>query len=213
MALPQKNASASEWPALRSGAAKDRAVAAAPGDDHLGARLEHVADRLRAHDGDDAVGAVERGRVAVGAAVETPDRGAVLEAPPDVVDGDLGVDRGQPERPEAMLGDDLPDQPHVLIDPAVGARVRGRAEDQRDAETSGREQHRLDVVALPDLVGGRPVRAQRIRSDVGAAGVGDDEIGRGRAAALEARPLERRRAEVARRGDDPDGLHEDLSRG
>ena len=74
-------------------------------------------------------------------------------------------------------------------------------------QAPGRQQHRLDVVALPDLVGGGPVGAQRIRSDVGAAGVGHDEVGRRGAAALEARLLERGGAEVAGRGDDPDRLH------
>src|SRR5437867_8668316 len=89
----------------------------------------------------------------------------------------------------------------------VGAGVRRRAEDQRDPEASRRHEHRLDVVTLPHRVGCRAVRAQRIGPDVGAAGIGDDEIGAHAAAALEAGLLERGRPEVAGRRDDADRLH------
>src|SRR5262249_12680445 len=53
----------------------------------------------------------------------------------------------------------------------------------------------------------RLIGAERKRADVRAPRVGDDEIGALRTSALEAPLLERRRAQVPRRRNDPDRFH------
>src|SRR5262250_3985695 len=89
---------------------EDRAIAAAPGDHDVDARLQRVSYWLGAHDGHDAVGAVERRGVRVGAAVEAADRGARAETAPDLVDRNLRVDGGQVERGEPVLPRDVAHQ-------------------------------------------------------------------------------------------------------
>jgi len=100
--------------------------------------------------------------------------------------------------PARELADDL----GVLVHAAVGARIRGRAHDHRHAEPASRQQHQLEIVPLP--LGGATVLVgtERLRSDVAAPGVCDDRVGTAAHTDVEAAPLDRREAEVARRRED-----------
>ena len=73
------------------------------------------------------------GESATGSPVEPLDPGAARDLELQVVDRLLGIDRRQLERGEPVLRGDVANQCHKLVDAAVGAGIRGRADDHRHA--------------------------------------------------------------------------------
>src|SRR5204862_4852812 len=89
--------------------------------------------------------------------------------------------------------------------------VGGGADDHRHAKRPRREQHQLEIVALPLLRAAVLVGAERLRPDVAASGVRDDRVGMACDAELEAPALDGREAEVTGGRQDAQALrHGDL---
>ena len=122
-------------------------VPAAPGDDHVRAHVEELQERMHAGDRDDARGVVYLLRLEVGKAAEPgyllPRGHLALQ----VVLADLGIEVADLELRDAVLGRQLLDDPDELVHPAVGARVPGRADDERDAALARGGEEQLQLLA------------------------------------------------------------------
>jgi hypothetical protein len=101
-----------------------------------------------------------------------------------------------------VLRRDLAQQAHELVDATIGAGVGGRADDHRHAEPAGFDQHHLQVVALPRFEADMLIGAERPRTHVAGAGIGDDVVGPQRATMQEAGLLQRGEGQVAGRTKD-----------
>jgi hypothetical protein len=186
---------------------KERGVGTAPADDDVGPHLEQAPVGVHAGHGDDARGRIELGLGQVGEALEPAHARAVTQALAHPLGAHLRVEPPEPERRQAVLRGQLPDDPAVQVHPAVRARVPGRADDHRHPQPARSQQHLLEVVALPAFRAAGGVGAQRHRADVVAAGVGGDDVRAGVDAELEARRTQGRETEVSVRADDLQGMH------
>lgn len=170
-------------------------------DDDVGPLIQRADERFDAHHRDQPIGAGEDVCREIGASIQSLDADALLQTTPDLVPVHLGADRRQCERWQAMLRCQLADDGRVLSDASIRAGVGSRPDDHRNAKAARRQQHQLQVVALPLLAATVLVGAERLRPDVAAPGVGDDRVGLLRDAEIKAAAFDRREPEVAGRGE------------
>ena len=175
---------------------EDRAIAAAPADDHVGVGIEQFNIGVDARDRDDMAGSIERRKVERRPPVEPFDSLAGEHAAPQFRRRDLRIEIAQAKLRQAMLRGDVADHRDEQIDAAVAAGVARRADDHRHAEPARSEQHRFQILVLPLPRARRDVGSERPGADVAGAGIGADHIRLGGAADREAAGLDRREAEM-----------------
>src|SRR5439155_6065987 len=115
---------------------KDRAIAAAPADDHVGAFVEELNVRVDPSHGDDTLGRVQGGEVERRPRVEPRDLVASLDAPTQRILADLRIEITDAKPGQPVLLRKLANDADEQIDPAVAAGIAGRADDHRHAEAS-----------------------------------------------------------------------------
>src|SRR6185503_2465942 len=190
---------------------ENAAVGAAPADDHVGALLQELEERMNAGHGDDPLGRIQFNFRQILVRIQAQDALARPHLPAHVLLVDFGIKVAELEAPQAVLLGELLDDAHVEIDAAVRAGVAGRTDNTRRAGGARGEQHLLEVVRLPREGTGRSVAAERDRADVVAPGVRRDVVGARSDAELEALDADRCETEVAVRTDDLQtiALHDD----
>ena len=181
---------------------ENAAIAAAPADDHVGALLQQVDERVDAGHRDNSFGRVELRFGERRARVEAFDDGAATHASQQRLFVELRIEIANVEARQPMLRGKLADDSHVEIDAAVRAGVARRSDDHRHAEPPCREQHVLEVLRLPSERARRRVGTKRHRPDVIASRIGRDVIGLRRDASFEAFGAKRRKAKMSVRTND-----------
>ena len=181
---------------------EDRAVAAAPADDHVGALVEQLDVGMHARPPRRCGRSPRAWRRRAPDAHRGRDRLAGLDRGAQLVLRHLGIEPAERNAGNPCLRASSWMMPTNRSTRLLRAGVAGRADDHRHAEPPRRQQHLLEIVRLPGQRAGRGVGAQRHRPDIAGPELAQIRSGSDVDADIEAAGLDRREAEMPVGADD-----------